>query len=54
MQLVVSGIKAECPRCKATEFDRMAAWTPFTVSVTCGTLSPAQFFDPANLTTLAR
>ena len=24
MQLVVSGIKAECPRCKGTDFDRMA------------------------------
>jgi hypothetical protein len=22
MQLVVSGIKAECPRCRGTEFDR--------------------------------
>lgn len=23
MQLVVSGIKAECPRCKGTEFERV-------------------------------
>lgn len=25
MQLVVSGIKAECPRCKGTEFERVRA-----------------------------
>lgn len=25
MQLVVSGIKAECPRCKGTEFERTSA-----------------------------
>lgn len=28
MQLVVSGIKAECPSCKGTEFERAGAESP--------------------------